>query len=236
MATPKRSKTAGKGGPPLEPAKSRGQAKTTPKPRAKTQAKPKAATAAVRNADIYRDSVRGLSPLALSKKYDVSARRCEQIVAELERSDVSLVKLRDARLPMKFAEKLIRAHTESISEMGELADQARSENNLAAVLGATRRRDEASGRLQDLLVKLNLLPRNLGAATNMVDAILMAETAVDVLQDAGTPDDVIERFVAAMDVKTGRDKGQLVLVLGEAPEVPDDGGGRRWRSPHGKTE
>jgi hypothetical protein len=163
---------------------------------------------------IYTDWVQGWSWHALAVKHGLSERRCQEVVEDLRDSNVSVLGMRDQRMGLRIAEDLILRRNEAISQAAELAQEARERGNLSVALGALRRRDEAIGELTALLQALGYLPRNLAGLAWKWDVIEMAETAIAVLNDGNVPQEIQERFVRAMDLRTKPDpSGSLELDM-----------------------
>jgi hypothetical protein len=163
---------------------------------------------------IYADWVRGWSWHALAEKHELSERRCQEVIEDLRRSNVDVLGMRDQRLGLRFAEDLVLRRSEAISQAAQLAQEAHERGNLPVMLGALRLRDDAIGRLTDLLQALRYLPPNLAGLAWEWDVIAMAETAIAVLADGNVSEEVQERFVRALDLRTSRDpSGSLELDM-----------------------
>jgi hypothetical protein len=171
----------------------------------------------IEHADLYRaiyvDWAEGYDYGALAEKHGLGIRRCQQIVSELRRSRLSVLRIDDPLFGLETAQDLILRWSHAISGYAKLARDTTNDN---VKLGAMRDRDRAMQQFAELLQELGLLPKQLGTLRVVEDWMGLIDTLLEKMDELGIPVDVQRELVAAVEVRVEeREKGgRLQLAQG----------------------
>lgn len=154
---------------------------------------------ATRNMEIVAARGRGLSVTAVAQTYGISTRRVKQITAEWRATNPS-IRHQDG---VQIADQLIEFWQGTIEELAMIAATTSHD---AVRVGAINSKMGALGKLTDLLQAINALPHDLGTLRVVMDARVLADRLVLVLDRFDLPPEVEDAMLEVLRPDDGEQK------------------------------
>lgn len=149
------------------------------------------ANRAKRNMEIVAARIRGLSWHTIANTYGLSERQCKQILADYRAHNPSLRKSD----PLDILDSVLEGLQGAVEELAMISATTSSDRTRVAAI-------QAKVAIHDQIVKtlqtVGVLPNDLGVLRLEVDARVMAERVIGVIEKYDMPAEVTDAMIAAL--------------------------------------
>lgn len=161
----------------------------------------------VRNENVVAARIQRRQWADIAQEYGLSTRRCKQIYAEWQSANPTM-RHND---PVEIVDELLTGYDRILSELAAVVKKTENDNARVGALNSMR---ATYREMAELLQAINVLPQNLGDLTIHLDANVMAERVMAVIERYEVPEDMWADLASTFGARAPLDVEPLELPQG----------------------